>query len=575
MIKLKKVFSYFKYYLKESILAPLFKLLEASLELLIPIIVAKIIDRGIANQDTGYIIKMVMLMITFGLIGLALSVLGQYFSAKSAVGFSTRLRKDLFIKLQSLSFQDIDTLGTSSMITRMTSDVNQVQTGINLGLRLLLRSPFVVFGAAIMATFVSPSTSYVFWIAIPVLSIVIFGIMLITMPLHKKTQEKLDNVLEATKENLDGTRVIRAFTAEEDEKVEYRARVKKLEKSQNKAANISNLMNPLTYTIINIAIVLLIYVGAMKVNTGVLKQGEVIALYNYMSQISVELVKLANLIITITKALACSSRIGKILEKDTTITYKNSIKENAENFISFENVVLEYKDSGAPSLEGISFTVNKGETIGIIGATGSGKSSLVNLIPRFYEPTSGRITIDGKDIMSYNIEELRGMVGIVLQKAVLFEGTIRDNIKWGKKDATTDEIIEACRLSEALDIISKKEKGLDSIVEQGGKNFSGGQRQRLSIARALVKKPEILILDDSSSALDYATDAALRKNLKNLSPKPTIFIVSQRTLSIENADKIIVLENGRIVGFDNHNNLLKNCEVYQEIYYSQFKKGVK
>lgn len=569
---MKKVMSYFKVYKKEAILAPLCKLLEASLELLIPILVSNIIDHGIANSDKGYIIRMVIIMVLCGFVGLGFSILGQFFSAKCAVGFSSKLRSDLFKKLQSLSFSEIDNLGTSSMITRMTSDVNQVQTGINLSLRLLLRSPFVVFGTAIMGTVLAPNISYIYWIAIPVLSIVIFGIIFITMPLHKHTQEDLDNVLGDTRENLAGTRVVRAFTMESDEIKNYKLKTKKLERSQNNASNISNLMNPLTYIIINIAIVLLIYFGGLKVDIGDLTQGQVIALYNYMSQILIELIKLANLIITIAKAIACAKRIEKVIDIDTTVNITDDKKIN-DNYIEYNHVTLTYKGASEPSLEDINFSVKKGETIGIIGSTGSGKSSIVHLIPRFYEATCGQVILNGKDITSYDVEELRSRVGIVMQKAVLFEGTIKENIKWGKKDATDEEILKACEISQSMDIINKKEKGINSFVEQSGRNFSGGQRQRLSIARALVRKPEILILDDSSSALDYATDAALRKSIKSLDYHPTVFIVSQRTASIQNADKILVLDDGKMMGFDTHDNLLKNCQVYQEIYYSQFKKG--
>ena len=564
--------AYFKVYKKEAILAPLCKLLEASLELLIPILVSNIIDHGIANSDKGYIIRMVIIMVLCGFVGLGFSILGQFFSAKCAVGFSSKLRSDLFKKLQSLSFSEIDNLGTSSMITRMTSDVNQVQTGINLSLRLLLRSPFVVFGAAIMGTVLAPNISYIYWIAIPVLSIVIFGIIFITMPLHKHTQEDLDNVLGDTRENLAGTRVVRAFTMESDEIKNYKLKTKKLERSQNNASNITNLMNPLTYIIINIAIVLLIYLGGLKVDIGDLTQGQVIALYNYMSQILIELIKLANLIITIAKAIACAKRIEKVLDIDTTVNITDDKKIN-DNYIEYNHVTLTYKGASEPSLEDINFSVKKGETIGIIGSTGSGKSSIVHLIPRFYEATCGHVILNGTDITSDDVEELRSRAGIVMQKAVLFEGTIKKNIKWGKKDATDEEILKACEISQSMDIINKKEKGINSFVEQSGRNFSGGQRQRLSIARALVRKPEILILDDSSSALDYATDAALRKAIKSLDYHPTVFIVSQRTASIQNADKILVLDDGKMMGFDTHDNLLKNCQVYQEIYYSQFKKG--
>lgn len=569
---MRKVIKNLNSYKKEAILAPLCKLLEATLELFIPILVSNIIDNGIANNDISYIIKIIIVMILCGFVGLIFSIMGQYFSAKCAVGFATNLRKDLFNQLQSLSFTEIDNLGTSSMITRMTSDVNQMQTGINLCLRLLLRSPFVVFGAAIMGTIISPDISYIYWIAIPVLSIVIFSIIFITMNLHKKTQESLDKVLGDTRENLSGVRVIRAFTMENDEINKYDQKIRELEHHQNKASNISNLMNPLTYIIINTAIILLIYLGALKVDSTLLTKGQVIALYNYMSQILVELIKFANLIITIAKSLACAKRIANVLNIETSNEVIQCEKEKS-SYIEYRNVFLKYEGAGDNSLENINFKVNKGETIGIIGATGSGKSSIIQLLPRFYEATEGEIILDGKNINSYDINILRNKIGIVMQKSILFQGTIRDNIKWGNENATDEEIIEACKISQSLDIINKKEKGLDSIVEQNGRNFSGGQKQRLAIARALVRKPEILIFDDSSSALDYATDAALRKSLTELDYSPTIFIVSQRTTSIQNADMIIVLDDGKIVGEDTHENLLKNCKVYQEIYYSQFKNG--
>lgn len=569
---MKSIMNCFKTYKKEAIFAPLCKLLEAALELIIPLIVSEIINTGIEQNNVEYIIKLVIIMVACGFVGLVFSIMGQYFSAKCAVGFATNLRKNLFDKIQSLNFTEIDNLGSSSMITRMTSDVNQIQTGINLSLRLLLRSPFVVFGAAIMGTLLSPDISYVYWISIPVLSVVIFSIIFITMKLHKLTQESLDDVLGSTRENLAGVRVIRAFTMEQDEVENYHNKVKDLETKQNKAGNIANLMNPLTYVIINTAIILLIYLGAQKVNSGDLLKGEVVALYNYMSQILVELIKFANLIITIAKTLACAKRISNTFNIDTTEKEAND-ELFKSHYIEYRDVTLRYKGAGEPSLENISFSVNKGETIGIIGATGSGKSSIVHLLPRFYNISSGEILFDGRDIYSYDINELRSKIGIVLQKSVLFTGTIRDNIKWGNEDATDEEILEACKISQALEIINKKEKGLDCIVEQNGRNFSGGQKQRLAIARALVRKPEILIFDDSSSALDYATDAALRKALKSLDYAPTTFIVSQRTASIQNADKIIVLDDGKIVGIDTHNNLLQNCKVYQEIYNSQFKNG--
>ena len=569
---MKKLFKYFRSYIKETILAPLFKLLEALLELFIPLVVASIIDNGIGLSDKSYVIKMIIVMISCGIVGLILSVLGQYFAARTAVGFSTKLRYDLFKKIEGLSFSDIDNLGTSSIITRMTSDVNQVQTGINLTLRLFLRSPFVVFGAAIMAYLIDPSISSIFFISILVLSVVVFGIMLLTMPLHRRVQENLDGVLSQTKENLSGVRVIRAFTSETEEIDKYSTSIKKLERSQNKVGNISNLLNPLTFIIVNTAIIILIYAGALKVDSGMLTQGEVIALYNYMSQILVELIKLASLIITMTKSVSCGKRISKIIEMDTTCFIDKDNNTISDKYISYQNVSMKYKSSSQESLENISFDVEKGETIGIIGGTGSGKSSLISLLLRFYDVSNGCVYFNHLPIESYHPKELRDKISIVLQKSVLFKGTIRDNIRWGKKDATDEEIIKALEIAQGLDILSKKDEGLDSFVSQGGKNFSGGQRQRLALARAIVKRPEVLILDDSASALDFATDAALRKAIKNLDYNPTVFIVSQRTASIQNADKILVLDDGCLVGIGTHEELLSSNAVYQEIYYSQFKK---
>lgn len=569
---MKKLLIYFKKYTLESILAPVFKLFEAILELLIPLIVAQIINKGIANGDKFYIIQMTLLMVLCGVVGLSFSIAGQFFSAKASVGFSTKVRLELFKKIQSLTFSDIDNLGTSSMITRLTYDVTQVQTGINLTLRLLLRSPFVVFGAAIMASILLPQNAYIFWVAILVLSIVIFCILLISMPMHKKVQNNLDNVLNKTKENLSGVRVIRAFGAEDDEITSYNKETKKLEKSQNKVSNISNLMNPLTYVIVNLSICLIIYLGGKKVFEGIILQGTLIAIYNYMTQILVELIKLANLIITVSKAIASSKRIAYILNMDTVIKIKESKRNENVPYIYFDHVFLKYENTSLPTLSDITFSVNRGETIGIIGGTGSGKSSVVNLLSRFYDPTDGTIYLNGYDIMSYNPSDLRNDVGFVLQKSVLFKGTIRDNIKWGNANATDEEIIEALKCAQAMDVVNKKSHKLDEIVEQGGRNFSGGERQRLAIARALVKKPKILILDDSSSALDYATDKALRESIASLDYKPTTFIVTQRTSSIQNATNIIVLDDGKIVGFGSHDYLLQNCELYQEIYYSQFKK---
>ena len=569
---MKKLLKYFRSYIKETILAPLFKLLEALLELFIPLVVASIIDNGIGLSDKSYVIKMIIVMISCGIVGLILSILGQYFSAKTAVGFCTKLKLDLFKKIEELSFSDIDNVGTSTIITRMTSDVNQVQTGINLTLRLFLRSPFVVFGAAIMAYFIDPNLSIIFFISILVLAVIVFGIMLLTMPLHKKVQENLDGVLSQTKENLSGVRVIRAFTSETEEIEKYHASTNKLERSLNKVGNISNLLNPLTFIIVNTAIILLIYTGAIKVDNGILSQGEIIALYNYMSSILVELIKLASLIITMTKSVSCGNRISKIMELDTTVLIDNDNELVSKKYIEYKNVSMKYIGAKEESLENISFDVNVSETIGIIGGTGSGKSSLINLLLRFYDATSGEIYFNHLPINSYHPKELREKIGIVLQKSVLFKGTIRENIKWGKKDATDEEILKALEVAQGLDILSKKEEGLDALVLEGGKNFSGGQLQRLALARAIVKRPEVLILDDSASALDFKTDASLRKAIKELDYNPTVFIVSQRTSSIQNADKILVLDDGCLVGVGTHEELLNNNEIYQEIYYSQFKK---
>ena len=567
-----KLLKYFKSYLKETILAPLFKLFEAILELFIPLIVAAIINTGIKNSDKTYIVLMVCLMVGLGLLGLGFSILGQYFSAKSSVGYCTKVRHDLFEKLQNLTFSQIDRLGTSSMITRITYDVNQVQTGINLTLRLLLRSPFVVFGATIIATVLLPSRAYIFWLMLLVLSIIVFGIMLISIPLHKKVQNNLDIVLNNTRENLTGVRVIRAFGVEEKEINTYTSSTKNLQKAQNKVGRISNLMNPLTYIIVNIAIILLVYVGAFDVFDGVILQGTLIAIYNYMTQILVELIKLANLIITITKSLASSKRILNILNMDSTEILTQEEKKENISYITFDHVSLKYSQASMESLTDIDFMVDKGDVIGIIGGTGSGKTSLVGLLNRSYDVSEGTLYIDGYNINNYTPSLIREKIGYVLQKAVIFKGTIRDNIKWGNPDATDEEIIDALEKAQALNVVMKKPGGLDEMVEQNGRNFSGGERQRLSIARALVKKPEILILDDSSSALDLLTEKALRKSIFNLDYKPTIFIVSQRTSSIMHATKIIVLDDGKIVGIGTHDELLNNCEVYQEIYYSQYKK---
>lgn len=571
---MRKLLIYLKNYKKECVFAPLFKMLEASFELFVPLVVASIIDAGIGNGDRGYIIKMCLILIGLGIVGLICSVTAQYFAAKAAVGFGTGVRHALFKHLLGLSFTEIDTLGTSTMITRMTSDVNQAQNGVNMVLRLFLRSPFVVFGAMIMAFTIDTKSAFIFVIAIVLLSIVVFGIMLLNIPMLKVVQQKLDGVLGITRENLTGVRVIRAFCKEEEEIEAFTRRNEALTKEQKKAGRISALMNPLTYVIINVAIARLIWIGAIQVDAGNLSQGEVVALYNYMSQILVELIKLAALIITVNKSIACGNRIADVFEIQPSMVDKKQDNEavaSSSESVTFKNVSLTYAKAGEESLTAINFTAKKGQTIGIIGGTGSGKSSVVNLIPRFYDATSGEVLINGKNVKDYPIEIIREKVGIVMQKAVLFKGSIEENLKWGKKDATDNEMKEAISLAQARDVVENK-GGLDAQIEQSGKNLSGGQRQRLTIARALVKKPEILILDDSTSALDFTTDAKLRQAIKELDYKPTVFIVSQRASSIQYADQIIVLDDGQMVGKGTHEELLKTCDVYQEIYYSQFKK---
>ncbi len=566
---MKSLLVFLKGYIKETIFAPLFKMLEASFELLVPLVVAAIIDTGIGNGDKSYILKMCAILIMLGIVGLISSVTAQYYAAKAAVGFSKKLRGVLFDKIQSLSFSEIDNLGTSTMITRMTSDVNQVQTGVNMVLRLFLRSPFIVFGAMIMAFTIDVKAALIFALMIPILLIVVFGIMLITIPLYKKVQKHLDGIMKITRQNLMGIRVIRAFCKEKQEVEEFDKENKNLTISQKFVGRISALMNPLTYIIVNIAIIVLIYVGALRVESGIITQGAVIALYNYMSQILVELIKLANLIVIITKSLASAGRIELILKMKPSLEYIDNNNEKSEDkdcHVVFENVSLTYKGAGDESLTDINFCVKRGETIGIIGGTGSGKTSLINLIPHFYDCTKGRVLVDKKDVKEYKIEELRKKIGIALQKGVLFRGSIRDNIKWGKEDATDEEIIKALETAQAIDILKGKKRGLDEEINQGGKNLSGGQIQRLTIARALVKNPEILILDDTSSALDYATDAALKNAIKNMENPPTTFIVSQRTSSISHADKIIVMEDGNMVGVGSHRELLESCEIYKEIY---------
>ncbi len=569
---MKKLFSYLKDYRKESILGPLFKLLEAFFELIVPLVVAAIIDTGIGQGDRGYIVRMCLVLVALGLIGLLCSVTAQYFAAKASVGFTKKLRHALFAHIQGFSYQTLDTVGTSTIITRMTSDMNQVQTGLNLALRLLLRSPFVVFGAMIMAFTVDSRAALWFAAAIPVLSVVVFGIMLISMPLYKKVQQLLDKVLGITRENLTGMRVIRAFGKEAQETADFTRKNEEFTAAQKHVGRISALMNPVTYVIINLAILALIHTGALRVEAGVITQGAVVALYNYMSQILVELIKLANLIINITKAVACGNRIQSVLEMPSGETVDAQYKKKASPYrVEFRHVGICYAGAGAESLTDVSFAVRPGQTVGVIGGTGSGKSTLVNLIPRFYEVSEGAVLIDGQDVRGMEVSALRARIGVTPQKAVLFQGTIRDNLRWGNESATDEELLRAVETAQASDVLSAK-GGLDAQLEQGGCNLSGGQRQRLTIARALVRKPDILILDDSASALDFATDAALRKALKNLPEQPTVFIVSQRTSSIQQADQIIVLDDGAVAGVGTHQQLLDSCQVYREIYDSQFKK---
>lgn len=576
---MRKLLIYLKDYKKESVLGPLFKLLEASFELIVPLVMAAIIDRGIGNQDGAYVVKMCFVLIALALIGLTCSITAQYYAAKAAVGFSTKIRHVLFSHIETLSFTEMDVVGTSTLITRMTSDINQVQSGVNLVLRLFLRSPFIVFGAMIMAFTINVKAALVFVVAIPLLSIVVFGIMIISIPLYRKVQSALDNVLGITRENLTGTRVIRAFRKEADEMEHFHESNEFLTRMQLYVGKISALMNPVTYIIINGATIVLIYTGAVQVDQGIITQGEVVALVNYMSQILVELIKLANLIITVTKAIACGNRIQSILELSPSIVSKPSQQwqsaleegRKSDEILSFEGVGLSYEKAGEEALSDLNFTVRRGETIGIIGGTGSGKSSVVHLIPRFYDVTRGEVRINGMNVKDYPVEVLRNMVGIVQQKAVLFKGTIRENLMWGKKDATEEELEEALRISQAKEFVDAKEGRLDYEIEQGGKNLSGGQRQRLTIARAIVKKPEILILDDSASALDYATDAKLREAIRKMK-NTTVFLVSQRAASLMHADKILVMDDGNLVGMGTHEELLKTCEIYREIYESQFPK---
>lgn len=559
----------------EAICAPVFKIIEAIFELLVPLVVAKIIDVGIPSGNKGYIVGMCGIMILFGAIGLASTLTAQYFSAKGAVGFSSTVRQALFDHIQSLSFAELDRLGTSTLITRLTNDINQVQTGVNLTLRLLMRSPIIVFGAMIMAFTIDVKSALIFVGVIPALSVVVFGIMLVSIPLYAKVQARLDKVLLKTKENLAGARVIRAFCMEESETADFVEKNESLAKIQKFVGKISSVMNPMTYVIVNLGIILLLYRGAIEVDNGRLTQGMVIALYNYMSQILVELVKLANLIISITKSVACGNRIQAVLDitpsmEDGSVS---SGDENSEYAVEMENVSFKYASASADSIEDINLKIKKGETLGVIGSTGCGKTTLISLIPRFYDCTAGKVKVSGVDVKDYSQEALRQSVAVVMQKTVLFNGSIRDNIRWGNENATDEEISQAVSSAQAADVVASKPEGLDFIVEQGGKNLSGGQQQRLSIARALVRKPEILILDNSSSALDYATEAALRKSIAELDFKPTVITVSQRVSAVMHSDRIMVLEDGRAVGLGTHDELLKSCPEYKELYESQVKSS--
>ena len=581
---MKTLLAYLKGYKKESILAPLFKMLEASFELFVPLVMAAIIDVGIANQDKPYIVKMCFVLIALGIIGLVCSITAQYFAAKAATGVGTGIRHGLFEHIQKFTFTEMDQLGTSTLITRMTSDINQIQSGVNLVLRLFLRSPFIVFGAMIMAFTVDVKAALVFVVTIPLLSLIVFGIMLVTMPMYKKVQADLDQVLLATRENLTGARVIRAFNKEEDETKRFENANQILTDAQKYVGRISGMMNPLTYIIVNGAIIALIYVGAVRVDIGDLTQGQVVALINYMSQILVELVKLANLIISVTKAAACLNRVESVLAvkpdmNEGDVRWKSNSSEadrdlkNKIPVVEFSHVSLTYKGTSDTSLSDINFCAEKGQTIGIIGGTGSGKSSLVNLIPRFYDATDGTVKINGRDIKEYQTENLREHIGVVLQKAVLFKGSIADNLRWGKEDATEQEMYEALDISQAREFVDTKQGGLEFQIEQGGRNLSGGQKQRMTIARALVRKPEILILDDSASALDFATDAALRKSIKEMKNQPTVFNrISEEQHLFKYADQNHCVDDGAMAGIGTHEELLKDCPIYQEIYYSQFPK---
>ena len=565
---MKRLLIYLKNYIKESILGPLFKLLEATFELIVPLVVADIIKFGIGEADKQYVITRVLILVALGVVGLVCSITAQYFAAKAATGFATELRLSLFKHIQSLSFSEIDEVGTSGLITRLTSDVNSVQGCVNMVLRLFLRSPFIVFGSMIMAFTIDTKSALIFCVTIPVLTIVVFAIMLASIPLYKKVQARLDRVLKITRENIAGTRVVRAFNRQQAEIQDFNEGNEELTKVQLFAGKISALMNPITFVVVNVAMVILIYTGAIQVEGSILDQSKVVALVNYMSQILVELVKLASLIIQVTKALASANRITEVFEKESTMSFPQTTAEavSTEYAVEFNKVSLAYKNAGADTLNDIDIKVKKGETIGIIGGTGSGKTSLVHMIPRFYDATEGEVKVNGINVKDYTKEDLRERVGIVMQKAVLFNGSVRENMKWGNNDATDEDIVKALQDAQGYDFVMEKGEGLDFHIAQGGRNLSGGQRQRLTIARALVKQPEILILDDSASALDYVTDSKLRKAISELPSKPTTFIVSQRTASIRNADKIIVLEDGEIAGIGTHDELLKTCEIYQEIF---------
>lgn len=586
---MKTILSFLSDYKKESILAPAFKMLEAAFELAVPLVMAAVIDVGIANGDKAYVIRMCMVLIALGVIGLACSLTAQFFAAKAAVGMATKLRHTMFSHIQKLSFSKMDQIGASTLVTRMTSDINQVQAGINLFLRLFLRSPFIVFGAMVMAFTVDVKAALIFVVAIPLLSLVVFGVMCVSIPLYKKVQGALDGIMALVRENLTGVRVIRAFHMEKEEIRNFDEKNQTLNRGQQYVGRISALTNPLTYIIINLATLALVWTGAVRVDTGYITQGEVVALVNYMSQILVELIKLANLIVSVTKAIACGKRVSDILEVEEGMEEYGEFSKEQQNrklnselnsdlySVEFSDVSMSYHKSGESAISDINLKIKKGQTVGIIGGTGSGKSTLVHLIPRFYDVTKGSVKVNGVDVRSYQtqdeIDSLRSKIGIVMQKAVLFQGTIRDNLKWGNGDANDAQLLAAAASAQAKDVILSKELGLDEPVEQGGRNFSGGQRQRLTIARALVRKPEILILDDSASALDYATDAKLRKSLRELDYDPTVIIVSQRTSSVQSADFIVVLDDGKAAGVGTHEELLETCGVYQEIYASQFRKG--